>query len=86
MVTTGSPSSHVTPGKYLHFKGNTYEVLGVALEVTNGQPEVQKVVYRNNGGSLFVRTVEEFTEIVEWPDGSKMPRWVSLPALISKKE
>lgn len=53
----------IQPGKYKHFKGNTYEVICVAKHSETEQP---MVVYRcQKDGSLWVRPLEMFTEQVE---------------------
>ena len=51
----------VKPGRYRHFRGKTYTVLGVAAD-TEGSEEV--VVYMNDEGKLFTRSVGGFTEKV----------------------
>lgn len=61
------------PGRYQHFKGNFYEVIGVA---THTETEERFVVYRAlyGDGGLFVRPLAMFTETVE-RDGRTMPRF-----------
>tara|TARA_R110002167_G_scaffold132277_5_gene316476 strand:+ start:8732 stop:8944 length:213 start_codon:yes stop_codon:yes gene_type:complete len=53
----------IAPGKYRHYKGNDYEVIGVA---THSEDESQLVVYRPLYGQqdLWVRPLSMFTEIV----------------------
>jgi hypothetical protein len=50
-------------GLYKHYKGNTYEVIGVA---THSEDETKLVVYRPTYGdkALWVRPYEMFTETV----------------------
>lgn len=54
-------------GKYRHYKGNMYEVLGVA---THSEDESKLVVYRTLYGNydLWVRPFAMFTETVEIDD------------------
>lgn len=60
-------------GLYRHFKGNYYEVLGVARHSETGE---ELVVYRPLYGErgLWVRPLAMFTEPVE-RDGKTMPRF-----------
>ncbi len=60
-------------GLYRHFKGNYYEVLGVARHSETGE---ELVVYRPLYGErgLWVRPLAMFTETVE-RDGKIMPRF-----------
>ncbi len=60
-------------GKYRHYKGNDYEVLGVA---THSEDESKLVVYRTLYGDfdLWVRPLEMFTETVEIDD-EQVPRF-----------
>jgi len=60
-------------GKYRHFKGGEYEVIGVAK---NSETQEEMVVYRALYGEneLWVRPKEMFLEIVE-RDGKKFPRF-----------
>ncbi len=61
------------PGRYVHYKGGEYEVLGVAR---HSETEEKLVVYRALYGSrgLWVRPEAMFTETVETADGS-VPRF-----------
>ena len=54
----------VEPGIYQHFKGNLYEVIGVAHKVDTSE---NLVIYRPLYGEmhLVARTVEEFTEKIQ---------------------
>ncbi len=49
------------PGRYRHFKGQEYQVIGLA---THSETEEQLVVYRPlyGAGNLFVRPLAMFTE------------------------
>lgn len=60
-------------GKYRHFKGNEYEVIGIAKHSeTQEDMVVYKALYDNS--SLWVRPAEMFDETVEH-DGIKMKRF-----------
>lgn len=54
----------IKPGKYRHYKGNDYLVLGVAR---HSEDESELVVYRPlyGEGRLWVRPVEMFNEMVD---------------------
>ncbi|WP_240034778.1 DUF1653 domain-containing protein [Glaciihabitans arcticus] len=60
-------------GLYRHYKGNDYEVLGLA---THSETEESLVVYRALYGEfgLWVRPAAMFEETVE-VDGEKVPRF-----------
>lgn len=60
-------------GKYRHFKGNQYEVIGVAKDSeTLEEMVVYKALYGN--GELWVRPKEMFEEVIE-KDGEKLRRF-----------
>ena len=61
------------PGTYRHYKGNLYEVLGVAR---HSETEEQLVVYRAlyGEGGLWVRPVAMFQEPVS-VEGTLVPRF-----------
>ncbi|WP_133467924.1 DUF1653 domain-containing protein [Paraglaciecola marina] len=60
-------------GKYRHYKGNDYEVIGVAK---HSEDESELVVYRPLYGEqgLWVRPLSMFIESVE-VDGKSKPRF-----------
>jgi|TARA_B110000503_G_scaffold46114_1_gene75274 hypothetical protein len=60
-------------GLYKHYKGNTYEVIGVAK---HSEDETDLVVYRPTYGErgLWVRPLAMFTESVEI-NGKEIPRF-----------
>lgn len=60
-------------GKYRHYKGKEYEVVGIAK---HSETLEELVVYRALYGNhdLWVRTLEMFTGEVEI-DGKKVPRF-----------
>lgn len=61
-------------GKYRHFKGNEYEVIGIAK---NSETLEEMVVYRAlyGDGGLWVRPKEMFFETVH-VNGEILPRFV----------
>lgn len=63
----------IKPGRYRHFKGKEYEVLGVAR---HSETEEELVVYRALYGdfSLWVRPVNMWNETVE-RDGKTFRRF-----------
>ena len=60
--------SEVKPGRYRHYKGGEYIVLGTAR---HSETEEMLVVYRPEYGEkkLWVRPLAMFLEIVETPAG-----------------
>ena len=63
----------VKPGIYEHYKGQQYEVIGVARHEETHEPHV---VYRACYGEkqLWIRHLDIFTEVVD-VDGKKVPRF-----------
>ena len=63
----------IEPGRYRHYKGNDYEVIGVAR---HSETEELLVVYRCLYGDfgLWVRPLEMFMENVE-VDARQVPRF-----------
>ena len=68
-----NPLNEPKPGRYRHFKGGEYEVLGVAR---HSETEELLVVYRPLYGErrLWVRPLAMFTEAVEH-EGVRQPRF-----------
>lgn len=66
--------STIKPGRYRHFKGNEYEVIGTAR---HSETLEELVVYRAlyGDGGLWVRPAAMWTETVE-QDGYRGPRFV----------
>lgn len=66
----------VNNGRYRHYKGNEYEVVGIAR---HSESEEEMVVYRKlyGDGSLWVRPLGMFVEDVT-VDGRSMPRFALL--------
>ena len=67
----------VTPGRYRHFKGGLYEVLGLAR---HSETLEELVVYRAlyGEGGLWVRPLAMFRGSVTL-DGREVPRFTLLP-------
>jgi hypothetical protein len=70
--------STILPGRYRHYKGKDYSVLGVARHSETGE---ELVVYRQEYGdrSLWVRPLEMFRETV-MVEGQELPRFRFLGA------
>lgn len=66
--------STIKPGRYRHFKGNEYEVIGTAR---HSETLEELVVYRAlyDNGSLWVRPAAMWSEIVD-RDGYHGPRFI----------
>lgn len=64
---------HLQPGRYRHYKGNFYQVIGVAR---HSETEELMVVYRQLYGDqgLWVRPLEMFLETV-LVEGRAVPRF-----------
>lgn len=67
-------SETIRPGRYRHFKGREYQVLGVARHSETGE---EMVVYRPLYGErgLWVRPASMWNELVT-RDGRTQPRFV----------
>ncbi len=59
--------TELLPGKYRHFKGGEYELIGIAKDSETLEP---MVVYRAlyGDGGLWVRPAAMWTETVDRPD------------------
>lgn len=68
----------ITPETYKHYKGGTYEVIGIGrIEATLEECVIYKALYETEDfplGSLWVRPVDVFCEEVE-VDGALVPRF-----------
>ena len=63
----------IPPGRYRHYKGNEYEVLGVAHHSETREPfVVYRALYGETG--LWIRPAAMFAETVE-RDGVTVPRF-----------
>lgn len=69
----GGAEAMLQPGRWRHYKGGLYEVVGVATHSENGE---RLVVYRPLYGErgLWVRPLGMFRESVEI-DGQRRPRF-----------
>lgn len=65
--------NNIKPGKYRHFKGNEYEVIGIAK---NSETLEETVVYRAlySDGELWVRPASMWNQTVE-RDGKTYKRF-----------
>lgn len=68
-----APLPDLTPGRYRHYKGRHYQVIGVARHSETLEP---LVVYRPlyGEGALWVRPYAMFVEAVTI-DGQRLPRF-----------
>ena len=66
----------VQPGRYRHYKGQDYEVLGTAK---HSETEEEFVVYRALYGErgLWIRPVAMFSEMIQ-VEGKQVPRFLRL--------
>ncbi len=54
----------IRKGRYRHFKGNEYEVIGIAMHSeTNEEMVIYKALYGENG--LWVRPASMWNEVIE---------------------
>lgn len=69
-------SAELRPGRYRHYKGKDYEVIGVARHSETGEPlVVYRTLYGDRG--LWVRPLAMFTEVIEH-DGQRVQRFAYL--------
>ena len=61
----------IKSGKYKHFKGGEYQVIGLAR---HSETLEEFVVYKDEKGELWVRPLKMFLEEVE-VNGQKVPRF-----------
>jgi cyclomaltodextrinase / maltogenic alpha-amylase / neopullulanase len=65
----------IQKGKYKHYKGKYYEVIGVGRHSeTLEDMVIYKALYQEEGGNLWVRPIKMFTEEVD-VNGIKKPRF-----------
>lgn len=71
--TKSAMGNNIKLGKYKHYKGSEYEVIGVAR---HSETHEELVVYRAlyGDGGMWVRPLAMFTEEVE-VNGEKIPRF-----------
>jgi hypothetical protein len=69
----GNPHGEPAPGRYRHYKGGEYQVIGTAR---HSETDELLVVYRclYDNDSLWVRPLAMFTETV-LVDGREVPRF-----------
>jgi hypothetical protein len=68
-------SMKLKPGRYQHYKGPLYEVIGTARNSeTLEEFAVYKALYQPEGENLWIRPLTMFTEEVE-VSGKKIPRF-----------
>ena len=67
--------SNILPGALLlHFKGTKMKVLHRATDAATGK---EVVVYVHlDDGRIWTRPVEEFNDLVYWPDGQTRKRFI----------
>lgn len=71
----GTEKEKIRPGRYLHFKGGEYAVIGIAR---HSETQEDLVLYTHaESQEYWVRPVAMFTEEVE-VDGTRVPRFRSL--------
>jgi len=75
-MTDNTGDNSLQTGRYRHFKGGEYEVIGIAR---HSETEEEVVVYRPlyGDGGLWVRPLAMFTGTVE-RDGKQVPRFTLL--------
>ena len=65
----------IKPGKYQHYKGKYYQVIGIAKHSeTSEELVVYKALYQPEGENLWVRPLTMFTENVV-VEGKEVPRF-----------
>ncbi len=71
--------TNIPPGRYRHYKGNEYTVIG---EARHSETLQELVVYRQEYGDhgLWVRPKQMFLETVE-VDGQNVPRFQRIAGL-----
>jgi hypothetical protein len=68
--------NEIKPGRYRHFKGNDYQVIGIARDSETLQAMVvYRALYGEQG--LWVRSLEMFAETVAL-EGKQVPRFQRL--------
>ena len=73
--TPGMANDTVALGRYRHYKGNEYRVLGIAKHSeTLESLVVYEALHENHKGKLWVRPLAMFIETVE-SNGKKIPRF-----------
>lgn len=72
----------VKPGKYVHFKGNEYEVIGTA---THSETLEEMVIYRAlyGDGGVWVRPASMWSELVEH-NGRRVKRFTHVDERVAE--
>ena len=70
----GENGSMDIAGQYRHYKGNVYEVVGIAR---HSETEEELVLYRSPAGDLWVRPREMFFERVQ-VEGNQVARFTKI--------
>lgn len=75
------PNTFIRPGRYRHFKGGEYEVIGIA---THSESHEKLIVYRPlyNETGLWVRPLAMFLESVEH-EGKTVPRFTPIGEMLA---
>ncbi|MDQ5931800.1 MAG: hypothetical protein QG607_502 [Patescibacteria group bacterium] len=60
----------LTPGSYRHYKGDVYEVLGVARH----SETLEELGVYTHDGEMWVRPIAMFFDVVEW-EGKQVVRF-----------
>lgn len=67
--------TNIKPGKYRHYKGKEYRILGVAKHTeTHEDLVLYEPLYESDFANLLARPIEMFIEEVN-VDGKKVPRF-----------
>jgi len=76
MTTVLPPLPSIEPGRYRHYKGGEYEVLGVVRHSETLEPMVlYRPLYNQSG--MWVRPFAMFHESIEF-EGKRQPRFSSV--------
>jgi hypothetical protein len=76
----GTTKRNPKPGRYRHYKGQDYYVIGCATHTeTKEQLVVYRALYANE--ELWVRPLSMFTESITLPDGKRVPRFKNVESI-----
>ena len=64
MLSYEEAVASISPGRYRHFKGNEFEVIGIARHSETEEPMVVYKALYGEGG-VWVRPAEMWNEIIE---------------------
>lgn len=71
-------TTQLPPGKYKHYKGNYYIVIGTA---THSETLEKMAIYypeKEGPDSMWCRPLQMFTELVNNPEGNRVPRFAKV--------